>query len=184
MTLVEFIQKCLDQSDRSIVRCLDGLTPEEIDFRPNPQCMSIGFIAWHYGRILDMWMSRCRDVPQLWEESWADRMGRSPAQPNDNGVMFTEKDLAEFKVPALSLLLEYAGQAHDTAMQFLKDLDDDELDKTFIMARGGEINLTTMFQQIIWEFNQHGGQMAYLRGMLRGIEDSTYTGGVLPEIKV
>jgi len=39
-----------------------------------------------------------------------------------------------------------------------------------------------MFQQVIWEFNQHGGQMAYLRGMLRGIEDSRYTGGVLPEI--
>ena len=89
MTLVEFIQNCLDQNYRSLVRCLEGLMPEELSWRPNPQCMSIGFIAWHYDRILDMWMARCRDAPQLWEESWADKMGRSPAQPLDNGVMFT-----------------------------------------------------------------------------------------------
>ena len=182
MTLVEFIQNCLDQNYRSLVRCLDGLTPEELAFRPNPQCMSIGFIAWHYDRILDMWMSRCTAAPQLWEEGWADKMGRAPAQPGDNGLMFTEKELGEFNVPPLSMLVEYAGAAKESAMRFLKDLDDDALDKTFIMARGGEINLTTMFQQVIWEFNQHGGQMAYLRGMLRGIEDRTYTGGVLPEI--
>lgn len=181
MTLVEFIQNCLDQNYRSLVRCLEGLTPEELSWRPNPQCMSIGFIAWHYDRILDMWMARCRDAPQLWEEGWADKMGRSPAQPLDNGVMFTEKELEGFEVPPLSLLLEYAGAAKESAMRFLKGLTDDALDKTFIMARGGEINLTTMFQQVIWEFNQHGGQMAYLRGMLRGIEDSRYTGGVLPE---
>ena len=182
MTLVEFIQNCLDQNYRSLVRCLDGLTPEELAFRPNPQCMSIGFIAWHYDRILDMWMSRCRDVPQLWEEGWAGRMGRSPAQPLDNGFSFTEEQLEEFQVPQLSLLLDYAREAQDTAIQFLKGLKDDTLDKTVIKARGGDITLTTMFQQIIWEFNQHGGQMAYLRGMLRGIEDSKYTGGVLPEI--
>jgi hypothetical protein len=36
-----------------------------------------------------------------------------------------------------------------------------------------------MFQQLIWEFNQHGGQIAYLRGMQRGIEDPAYSGGAL-----
>ena len=45
MTLVEFIQNCLDQNYRSIVRCLEGLTPDELSWRPNPNCMSIGFIA-------------------------------------------------------------------------------------------------------------------------------------------
>ena len=180
MTLVEFIEKCLDQNYRSLVRCLEGLTSEELAWRPNPQCMSIGFIAWHYDRILDMWMSRCRAVPQLWEESWAEKMGRSPAHPLDTGARFTEEQLEDFQVPPLSLLLDYAGEAQGTVMQFLKGLKDDTLDNTVIETRGGDISLTTMFQQIIWEFNQHGGQMAYLRGMLRGMDDKAYTGGVLP----
>ena len=181
MTLVEFIQQCLDQNYRSIVRCLEGLTPDELSWRPNAHCMSIGFIAWHYSRVLDMWIQfRSKAVPQLWEEGWADRMGRSPAEPLDVGYAFTEDQLAEFEVAPLQLLLDYAEEAKDKAMQFLKDLEDDALDKTVITTMRGEINLTTLFQQLLWEFNQHGGQMAYLRGMLRGIEDSAYTGGVLP----
>ncbi len=180
MTLVEFIQNCLDQNYRSLVRCLEGLTPEELSWRPNPQCMSIGFIAWHYDRILDMWIARCRNAPQLWEESWAEKMGRSPAQALDNGAGFTVEQLEEFRVPSLSMLLDYAGEAQYTAIQYLNGLKDDTLDKTVIKARYGDITMTTMFQQIIWEFNQHGGQMAYVRGIMRGIEDSSYNGGVIP----
>ena len=82
--------------------------------------------------------------------------------------------------PKIGLTFINSVEAKDKAMQFLKDLVDDALDKTVITTMRGEINLTTLFQQLLWEFNQHGGQMAYLRGMLRGIEDSAYTGGVLP----
>ena len=36
---------------------------------------------------------------------------------------------------------------------------------------GGRFTLASLYQQLIWEMNQHGGQMAYLRGLQRGIED-------------
>ena len=184
MTNVEFIQRCLDQNYRSLVRCLEGLTSEELSWRPNPHSMSIGFIAWHYGRIMDMWIQdRINGVPQLWEIGWADKMGRAPADPMDRGVMFDETDLEEFQVPSLNLLLGYAEEAKDKAMDFLRSTDDDTLDKTMIVAASGKINLSTMFQQVIWEFNQHGGQMAYLKGMQQGLGDPMYTGGVLPQLK-
>lgn len=142
VTTVEFIQQCLDQNYRSLVRGLEGLTPEELSWRPNPQCMSIGFIGWHYCRVLDMWIQfRSRAVPELWEEGWADRMCRSPANPSDFGFMFTEEQLEEFQVPSLPLLLDYAEEAKDKAMQFLKDLDDDTLDRTVIPTILGEISL-------------------------------------------
>ena len=41
------------------------------------------------------------------------------------------------------------------------------------------MTLGNMCQQLLWEFNQHGGQIAYLRGMQRGLEDSAYSGGLL-----
>lgn len=106
--------------------------------------------------------------------------GPSPAQALDNGAGFTVEQLEEFQVPPFSLLLDYAREAQDTAIQLLKGLKDDTLDKTVIKARYGDITMTTMFQQIIWEFNQHGGQTAYVRGIMRGTEDSAYNGGVIP----
>jgi hypothetical protein len=36
---------------------------------------------------------------------------------------------------------------------------------------GGWLTLASVYQQLIWEVNQHGGQIAYLRGMQRGIEN-------------
>ena len=120
----------------------------------------------------------------MWEEGWADKMGRAPAQALDNGAGFTVEQLEEFQVPPLSMLLDYAGEAQETAIQYLRGLKDDDLDQTVIRARYGDITMTTMFQQIIWEFNQHGGQMAYVRGIMRGIEDRAYSGGVLPSIPI
>ena len=33
--------------------------------------------------------------------------------------------------------------------------------------------------ELLWEFNQHGGQIGYLRGEQRGLEDTGYSGGLL-----
>ena len=71
MTLVDFFQRCLDQNYKSLVRSVNGLTPQELSWQPDRQCMSIGFIVWHCGRVLDRWFqTSVRSVPQLWDEGW------------------------------------------------------------------------------------------------------------------
>tara|TARA_B100000315_G_scaffold200144_1_gene192227 strand:- start:1369 stop:1824 length:456 start_codon:yes stop_codon:yes gene_type:complete len=143
--------------------------------------MSIGFLVWHYARTLDRWVhSRALEAPQLWEQGWASQFERLPLDPNDTGYGFTAEQLEEFDAPPVPVLLAYAEMARNKAIEFLEGLDDYALENVTISnPRGGRITLATMFQQLIWEFNQHGGQIAYLRGMQRGIEDSAYSGGVL-----
>ena len=58
----------------------------------------------------------------------------------------SREQLGEFKVPSLPLLLDYAKEANDKAIEFLKGIDDDILDKTVIIALRGEIGMSTMFQ--------------------------------------
>ena len=41
------------------------------------------------------------------------------------------------------------------------------------------MTLANMCQQLLWEFNQHGGQIGYIRGLQRGLEDPAYSGGLL-----
>ena len=181
MPLKEFIQHCLKQNYESMVRSVEALSPTELSWQPDPQSMSIGFLAWHYGRTLDRWIhTRALGTPQLWEQGWATRFGRLPPDPSDTGYGFTAEQVGAFRVPAGSVLLDYAQEAKTRAMDFLQGLDDDTIEKTTVPnPRGGEITLAVMFEQLIWEFNQHGGQIAYLRGMQRGIEDPTYSGGML-----
>ena len=180
MGVKEFILRCLDQNYRSLLRAVEGLSPAELSWRPNRECNSIGFLVWHYGRVLDRWIrARCLGKPQLWEEGWAERFNHS-SDPNYAGFGFTPDQLNAYEAPPLEPLLEYVQAARDITVDYLNGLEDDALATTTIPnPYGGELALETLFQQLIWELNQHGGQVAYLRGVQRGLEDRRYTGGVL-----
>lgn len=181
MALREFIHRSLDQHYECMVRSVAGLTHQELAWNPDGKSTSIGFLVWHYARTLDRWInSRVLGVPQLWDQGWADKFGRLPPDSNDTGYGFTVQQVQEFQSPSASIMLGYALAAKDHTLDYLDQLDDDALESRMIAnPRGGEISLSAMFQQLIWESNQHGGQIAYLRGLQRGIEDPAYSGGML-----
>ena len=56
MQLKDFVIGCLDQHYNAMARAVDGLTEDEIRWMPTPECSSIGFLVWHYGRTLDRWI--------------------------------------------------------------------------------------------------------------------------------
>ena len=170
MALQEFIRESFEVNWEWLERYLEGLTQEEIEYRPSEHCHSIGFIVWHYGRALDMWtQTLARRQPQLYEQEWAGRLGMKP-EPMDVGFGYGAGDLAGWRCPEKALLVEYAAAARDNLLGFLGEHDDDSLTAaTMVNRQGNEITLATMFRMLVWEVNQHGGQAGYLRGMQRGL---------------
>ena len=181
MQLNEFVIGCLEQHYNAMARSVDGLTADELAWMPTPECSSIDFLVWHYGRTLDRWIhSRLQDVPQLWEQGWAERLGQQDISADDTGYGYGPGQLAAFRTPALSDMLAYASAALAAANAYLNSMGDADLDGIEVInPRGGAMTLANMCQQLLWEFNQHGGQIAYLRGMQRGLEDPRYSGGLL-----
>ena len=181
MRLSDFVSGCLEQHYNAMLRSTSGLTEEEMQWMPTPECSSIGFLVWHYGRTLDRWVhSRLQNVPQLWEQGWAARLGQESIDPNDTGYGYGPEPLAAFQTPDAVTLMEYAATTLKTARSYLASRDESDFDTTIVVnPRGGTMTLGNMCQQLLWEFNQHGGQIAYLRGMQRGLEDSSYSGGLL-----
>ena len=181
MQLGDFVTGCLDQHYNAMVRSVEGLDSEELSWMPTPECSSMGFLVWHYGRTLDRWVhSRLLGVPQLWEQGWAERLGQEVNDPNETGYGYGPEQLAAFPVPDATAMLEYAATALQAAKDYLASLSDADFeDMPVANSRGGTMTLANMCQQLLWEFNQHGGQIAYLRGMQRGLEDPRYSGGLL-----
>ncbi len=170
MSLKAFLQKSFDRQYAFMMRAIDGLTPDELAWRPEPESNSIGFLVWHYGRAMDLWIqNQAQDVPQLWETEWARRFGREP-DPMDLGFGYTADQLAAFKLPETSILLGYAEATHASASRYLDGLDDETIARTTVKHRNGNpLPLAELFELLLCEVNQHGGQMAYLRGMQRGL---------------
>ncbi len=181
MRLSDFISGCLEQHYNAMLRSVDGLSEEEMRWMPTPECSSIGFLVWHYGRTLDRWIhSRLQNTPQLWEQGWAARLGQKVTDPNDTGYGYGPERLAAFRPPDSAILLGYAAATLEAAQLYLTSRSDADFETTVVFnPRGGTMTLANMCQQLLWEFNQHGGQIAYLRGMQRGLEDSSYSGGLL-----
>ncbi len=181
MQLSEFVTGCLDQHYNAMVRSVEGLTPEEMQWMPTPECSSIGFLVWHYARTLDRWVhARLRRTPQLWEQGWAEKLGQEINDPNDTGYGYTPGQLRDFHTPDAAASLAYAKAALESAKEYLSTRTEDEFSqKSVANPRGGNMTLANMCQQLLWEFNQHGGQIGYLRGMQRGLEDPAYSGGLL-----
>jgi hypothetical protein len=168
--LQDFIRRSFETHWEWMERYVDGLSQAEIEFRPDDQSHSIGFILWHYGRALDMWVqSLAKQESQLYETGWAQRLGFQP-EPMNVGFGYTVEDLANWKCPEKSLLLEYANDSRNNLLGFLSIHDDGSLAETTMTNRRGEtIAIGDMFRMLIWEVNQHGGQAGYLRGMQRGL---------------
>ena len=170
MVLQEFIRESFENNWDWLERYIDGLSQEEIEYRPNDQCHSIGFILWHYGRALDMWtQTLARRGEQLYEREWAERLGFRP-EAMDVGFGYSTEDLANWRCPDKDLLVGYARAARDNLLGFLGEHNDESLASTMMTNRQGtEMPLANMFRMLIWEVNQHGGQAGYLRGMQRGL---------------
>lgn len=167
-----------------MLRSVEGLSEEEMSWMPTPECSSIGFLVWHYGRTLDRWIhARLQNAPQLWEQGWAARLGQNITDPNDTGYGYSPERLAAFQTPDSAILTGYAAATLEAAKVYLASRDDADFDTMVVLnPRGGTMTLANMCQQLLWEFNQHGGQIAYLRGMQRGLEDSSYSGGLLENL--
>ena len=181
MHIRDFVVGCLEQHYNAMVRSVDGLSEDELAWMPTPECSSMGFLVWHYARTLDRWIhSRLLETAQLWERGWAERMEQQVIDPNETGYGYGPQELAAFKTPAITVLLQYAAATLESAKGYLGSRGDADFDDPAVQnPRGGTMTLANMCQQLLWEFNQHGGQIAYLRGMQRGIEDSGYSGGLL-----
>lgn len=168
--LQDFIRQAFETNWQWTERYIDGLSQEEIEYRPSEQCHSIGFVLWHYGRALDMWVQTlARGGVQLYKDGWADRLGL-PADPGDVGFGYGVEELNNWPCPDKALLVEYAAAARNNLLEFLNGHDDESLQSTELTTHWGQtINLAQMFSMLIWEVNQHGGQAGYLRGMQRGL---------------
>ena len=86
---------------------LDGITVEDLNQQPAPDCNSIGWLAWHLTRSRDRNMSELLGKEQLWiTEKWYARFNRAP-DPDETGVGHTAEQAKAFKSPEAQVVMDY-----------------------------------------------------------------------------
>ena len=171
MKLNDFVLDNLDRIQRVLTKAVDSLTYEELTWRPGEEANPIGFILWHQVRCEDTYIQTLiRRQPQVWvSEKWYQRLNLSD-DPWDNGNDYTAEQVADFPVPEPKDLLGYAEAVRARAMACLEEISPDKLDEEIQPPEFWGDNLGKLFSYMLCELTQHIGQIAYLRGLQRGLD--------------
>ena len=151
-------------------RVLDGLTVDELNQRPHPDCNSIGWLAWHLTRSHDRNISETFRKQQLWiKDKWYVRFGRAP-DPTETGVGHSLEEMATFESPDSETILEYHQAILERAKQYIENnLSETELKRRYKSRTLQNVNTVRgRLLGIISEGFQHVGQAAYIRGLIKG----------------
>jgi hypothetical protein len=165
----ELLIGVLDRNEQYLVGALDGLTLEEVHRQVVADANTVGWLVWHLSRVQDRIVAAMEGNPQLWvTEGWHAKFGRPP-DPDDRGVGHTPQEVAAFRVPDVGTLLAYYWVTRARTNAFLRALTASDLERQVPAVRGTEkVALAVRLNGLLVEVLQHTGQVAYIRGLVRG----------------
>lgn len=145
---------------------LNGLTESDLDWQPNPDSNSMGWLAWHLTRVQDDHIADLMGEEQLWiSEAWHARFNRPPS-PADVGWGHSSGDVAAFKSPPAEVLVEYHRAVLARTRQYISMLSEGDLDRELDEPQFQPLpTVGVRLVSVMSDNLQHVGQVAYLRGL-------------------
>jgi len=148
---------------------LTGMTQDDLDQQPHPDCNSMGWLAWHLTRVQDDHIADLMGEEQLWlKDEWYARFNRAP-DAKDIGWGHSSKQVSAFRSPDVETLLAYHRAVLERTKRYiatlsLADLDRELNEPWFQPLPTVGVRLVSIMSDDL----QHAGQVAYLRGLLKG----------------
>ena len=166
----ELITKGYGKILQVLEKALNGLTPDDLNQQPQPDCNSMGWLTWHLARVQDHHIAGIMGTEQLWlSNGWHARFNRPP-DPEDTGMGHSPEDIAAFKSPDVETLLEYLGTTLEQSKHCIATLSTADLDR--VLNEPWYQPLPTVGVRLVNVMSdglQHAGQVAYLRGLFKGM---------------
>jgi hypothetical protein len=153
-------------------KALTGLTAAERRFQPNAHGNHIDFIVWHMARDEDGEIhSFARRTTEIWHgEAWYQKLG---LPPGDDGFGYTTEQVVALPQFSIADCMAYYEVVRRATLQYLDGLTPIDLERCPDPQQRPGYSIGRMFSHLVVEGSQHLGQVAYLRGLQRGLEYTT-----------
>jgi len=172
MDFREIVRIGLDECLDGLRKVLADLTADERRFQPDADANHIDFLVWHMARDEDgAVQDTARHTTQVWQrDAWYEKLG---LPVTDNGFGYTVEQVANLPRFNLADCLAYNAAVRRETLGYLDTLTAADLDRCPNPERSPNYTLGRLFSHLIVELSQHLGQVAYLRGLQRGLEFTT-----------
>lgn len=169
MELKEYIRVELDGLERGFTRVTNGLTKQELAWRPASGCNSIGLILLHMVKFEDSFVQdRLQGKPEIWKaDKWYQKLNLAE---DEVGAHYTVEQVNAFPALEGKDLLDYYNAVRAKTRDYLSSITPDTFDKKITLPHFGELTVAAVFTIIVGHFSQHIGEISYLRGLQRGMD--------------
>jgi hypothetical protein len=149
----------------SVHPAVNGLSAEELAFRPDSESNSIAWLVWHLTRIQDDHMAGLAGTEQVWTANdWVERFGL-PLDPDDTGYGHDPDTVALVTADAHALI-GYYEDVHQSTLEFVRTLEKADFGRVVDQSWDPPVTLSVRMVSVIVDDLQHVGQAAYVRGIL------------------
>ena len=169
MTSAEILVDAFGRVQETVHEVVRGLTSSQLAERLDPAANSIAWLVWHLTRVQDDHVADAFGVPQVWTE-YGKRF-ELPLEPYDTGYGHTSEQVAQVRVarvtvPSADLLTGYQDAVHEQTVRLVSGITDPDLDRIVDEGWDPPVTLGVRLVSVIDDCAQHGGQAAFVRGIL------------------
>lgn len=152
---------------RIVHQAADGLSLEQLAYRPEEGSNSIAWLVWHLTRVEDSHLAPVTQLEEAWlTEEWSERFGM--AGSTSIGFGDGPAEVAAIRPPR-AILLGYHDRVNGRVLDYLETVDADELDRIVDTSYDPHVKAGVRLVSVIQDNMQHAGQARYLRGMIERI---------------
>ena len=149
---------------RIVHQAADGLSQEQLAYRPEEGSNSIAWLVWHLTRIQDSHLSPVTQLEEAWlTEDWSEKFGL----PGTTSIGYGDgpEQVAAIR-PDGELLLGYHDRVSGRVLTYMDNVDATELDRIVDTSYDPHVKAGVRLVSVISDNLQHAGQARYVRGMI------------------
>jgi len=166
----ESIKSALNEYFEGLLKCLNGLTEPELYWQPSLESNHITWLVWHMARVEDRWINSIVGGKEtVWDKNnWNEKFG---VDQEDYGKGYNKEDISKMPKMEMEKLLTYYNEERVEIFKVIENLNSEDLKDSYPSPSRGKVTGKWILGHVIVEESQHLGQMAYIRGMMRGLNN-------------
>lgn len=167
VTSAELLEDAFERIHGVVHHAVDGLSAEELAWRPDPAANSIAWLVWHLTRIQDDHVAGVAGREQVYTaDGWAARFGL-PFDDREIGYGQDAAAVAAVTVESGEVLTGYLDAVHRETVAYVRTITDEDLGRVVDRNFDPPVTLGVRLVSVVSDDLQHAGQAGYLRGLLQ-----------------
>jgi hypothetical protein len=165
-TATAILRDAFERVHEELPSIVDGMSPEELLWRPDPDANPLAWLVWHLARVQDDHLAAIADLEQVWTRGgWVDRFAL-PYPTEALGYGQTSDEVGAFTVSDPVTLIGYHAAVHDFTVRILDREDERTLERVVDRRWDPPVTAAARLVSVVGDITQHLGQAAYLRGLV------------------